>query len=492
MVRTRRARSGGVHGGVVVAAAIAWTLAASGCVSEPQVEQTSQPAGTIAASSSSEATTLTTAPSPIGTPGTISAAERENRETPSTEPLTETADVTADATDTATEEVEPYVEPVSSDASARGVLLPDGTRSRRSKEQFRAVEAGGNHTCAIRLDETVQRWGNNGLNQLESPNGTFAQISAGTDHTCGVRNDSSLVCWGFNGYEVAESPAGSFASVSAGDTHSCASRTGGTVSCWGWDTLDRLDPPPGEFTSVAVGTWTSCGLRRDDMIECWGADWWGMQDVPEDSFSQIAVDGGHACGVRDDGTVICWGLQDCTESHKVWEGYDPLHIRTNTSTGYRLLRCWSPGPAVDLDPVDAPSGVFTSVAVTSGHSCGLRADGAATCWGTGRHGGGYRGEGRIGADDMGVHYDCVFRAIGEDCSRIGDYSHSDIPPGNYASISAGRGHSCGLHVDGTVECWGDNFYGEIDIPEEARDGHPSQARIPESGFVAVSVGNSHS
>lgn len=491
--RTGTLRTGLSHRRLFVLAAAAWIIGLYGCVSEPMVEQPLGASGTITADSTSVVAPTSTSASPSITPTTTSPSEPGDLAAPSVESLSEAEDETAaatddGATDTTALEVETYVEPIESDASARGVLLADGTRSRRSEGQFLSVEAGGNHSCAIRLDETVMCWGANGLNQLESPDGAFAQISAGTNHSCGVRTDNSLVCWGFNGYELAEPPAGDFESVSASDTHSCALRVGGAVSCWGWDILDRLDPPEGEFASVSVGAWTSCGLRLDGSIECWGADWWGMQDVPSGSFSQIAVSIAHACGVRDDGTVTCWGLQDCSESQKVREVYNPYHHKSNTSTGYGLYRCWLGEPSADSGQVDAPSGAFDSVGVTIGHSCGVREDGAATCWGTGRHGGLSRGESRWVPDDMGIDYSCIYRVITEDCVRIGNYSHSDVPSGGYISISGGRGHSCGLHVDGTVECWGDNFYGEIDIPEPTEVDRPSPTGTPESGFVDVSAG----
>lgn len=494
--RTGTLRTGLSHRRLFVLAAAAWIIGLYGCVSEPILEQPRGASETITADSTSIVAPTSTSASPSITP-TTTPSEQGDLAVPSVESRTEAEEGIADggddgATGTTTVKVETYVEPIDSDASARGAQLADGTRSRRSEEQFLAVAAGGNHSCAIRLDETVMCWGAKGLNQLVSPAGAFAQISAGTNHSCGVRTDNSLVCWGFNGYELAEPPAGAFVAVSAGDTHSCALRISGAVSCWGWDMLDRLDPPGGEFASVSVGTWTSCGLRHDGSIECWGADWWGLQEVPSGSFSQIAVGSGHACGVRDDWRVTCWGLQECSDSHKVWEGYNPYHHRSNTSTGYGSYRCWSGEPSADSGQIDAPAGAFNSVTVTTGHSCGVRADATAACWGSGRHGGLNRGEARWVPDDMGIDYSCIYRVITEDCVRKGVYSHSDLPPGNYLSLSAGRGHSCGLHVDGTVECWGDNYYGEIDIPEPTENEHPPPTRVPESGFVAVSVEGSYS
>ena len=54
-------------------------------------------------------------------------------------------------------------------------------------------------------------------------------------------------------------------------------------------------------------------------------------------------------------------------------------------------------------------------------------------------------------------------------------SASDVP---FTAVSAGDGFSCGLRSDGAVECWGSNYFGQLDVPEES--------------FTAVSSSYSHS
>ena len=51
------------------------------------------------------------------------------------------------------------------------------------------------------------------------------------------------------------------------------------------------------------------------------------------------------------------------------------------------------------------------------------------------------------------------------------------PDGEFVSVSAGDQHTCGLRTNGTVSCWGDD-----------EDG---QATPPEGEFVSVDVGNNH-
>ena len=48
------------------------------------------------------------------------------------------------------------------------------------------------------------------------------------------------------------------------------------------------------------------------------------------------------------------------------------------------------------------------------------------------------------------------------------------PSGEFASVSAGGLHTCGVRTDGAVECWGDDDYG--------------QATPPSGEFASVSAG----
>jgi len=52
------------------------------------------------------------------------------------------------------------------------------------------------------------------------------------------------------------------------------------------------------------------------------------------------------------------------------------------------------------------------------------------------------------------------------------------PSGTFSAVSAGSLHSCGLRVEGTIDCWGIN--------------HQGQATPPDGTFTAVSAGGGHS
>lgn len=69
-----------------------------------------------------------------------------------------------------------------------------GGQSSPPPGQFIQVSTGRLHTCAIRIDETVECWGSGA--PTTRPDGLFEQVSSGDFHTCGVLKDKSLQCWG--------------------------------------------------------------------------------------------------------------------------------------------------------------------------------------------------------------------------------------------------------------------------------------------------------
>lgn len=68
------------------------------------------------------------------------------------------------------------------------------------------IAVGNKHTCAIRLDGSVDCWGDHLYGQTAVPTGRYTDIAAGDLHSCGVREDGSLACWGANSFRQSEPP----------------------------------------------------------------------------------------------------------------------------------------------------------------------------------------------------------------------------------------------------------------------------------------------
>jgi alpha-tubulin suppressor-like RCC1 family protein len=88
--------------------------------------------------------------------------------------------------------------PVPEDDGAADHLM--GKRAPGPSGTFKAISAGGKHTCAIRRDNTLACWGNNAAGEFSPPAGTFREISAGDQHTCAIQAQTAdlVDCWGEN------------------------------------------------------------------------------------------------------------------------------------------------------------------------------------------------------------------------------------------------------------------------------------------------------
>ena len=122
---------------------------------------------------------------------------------------------------------------------------------------FKAVAAGQNHTCAIGSDGAIACWGDTrsaegrelceelveqlglgscdwpGSGATDAPSGSFKAVAAGGTHTCAIGSDDTIACWGRNFDGRADAPSGSFKAVSAGGSHTCAIASDDTIACWG-------------------------------------------------------------------------------------------------------------------------------------------------------------------------------------------------------------------------------------------------------------------
>ena len=105
--------------------------------------------------------------------------------------------------------------------------------------------------------------------EASPPSGEFTSVSAGVAYTCGVRVDGSLECWG----DVEWEPTGEFVSVGAGFGHTCGVKADSSVVCRSYaDWIDPSTSASGEFVSVSAGSGYGCGLRTDGSVACWGSE----------------------------------------------------------------------------------------------------------------------------------------------------------------------------------------------------------------------------
>ena len=298
------------------------------------------------------------------------------------------------------------------------------------------VSSGGWHTCALATNLRAYCWGygssgrlGNGSTQTRtspvpvSGEHIFKWIGAGYQHTCALRQDGVPYCWGGNSY----GQLGIGAEVFSVNTPTVVN--GGHT-----------------FVKMAVGDYHTCGLRADGTVWCWGLNLSGMSGVPEDhavcgtisedpcapepvqaapgmTFIDIATYRVHTCGLTAGGDVYCWGSNLYGQLGDGTAGED------------------ASGPAPRL--VQGGGG-FAALAGGGGfHSCALKADRTAWCWGLDH------------AFQLGNNLASSDQCSGERCSRAPMAVAGGLA---FTHLETGYANTCGAVAGDNAYCWGSNQY----------------------------------
>ena len=305
-----------------------------------------------------------------------------------------------------------------------GTPLPSSTFV-SSASKYQAVDAGKNHTCGIKLDNTLECWGDNTQGQTNAPEGQFLSVSAGGVYSCGINFENQLACWGHAA--IPSPPDGDFTHVSVGDNHACAITAAvgnpNRIRCWGLPNSDGRSANQAEnkfgrngtWQSVSAGSDYSCALYRSpgrgSILDCWGnnsGDYRRFDSVG--ALKAISTGSVHICGLYRNSHVACHG----NDVHGQLTGRPSAQDE---------------GAADDF---------YTYSAVSAGerHSCGLRTTGNIRCWGDDLRG---QATPPGGNDELRANEEGV---------------------GDFTAVSAGDSHTCGLRRDGTVVCWGLNDHSQ--------------------------------
>ncbi len=289
--------------------------------------------------------------------------------------------------------------------------------------------------------------------------------------------------------------------VSANSVTTCALLLGGQAACWGvgqWlssqndggdSAYPTLMPGISDATAIATGAGYACALRSGGSVACWGDNGVGeLGDGTTASTStpvtvlgitdavQVAAGENTACALLRGGAVDCWGEN----------GYGELG--NGTTTGPQT--CAS-GNACSTTPLQVP-GIATATQVSAGfgEACAVLEAGAVDCWGD--NGFGSLGTGTTsGGASTPVHVSGVTDAVEVSAGDFfacavtktgtvncwGDNYDGELGTGTTtgrngvvvdvsgittaSQVAAGNGHVCALLNGGGVDCWGDNVYGEL-------------------------------
>ncbi len=266
----------------------------------------------------------------------------------------------------------------------------------------------------------------------------------------------------------------------------CGVRTGGRVSCWG-DGRSTSSAPPirtptlgdgttleggpvevvgiADATAVAVGYRHVCVLRAGGAVACWGANERGevgdgtttARSVPVpvvgiDDAVSIGVASGGALALRATGDIVSWGLPPS----------DGPCGATSTTTAVP----WTvmPGPVAEL-AVDGPDACARLVSgeVYWAHDDILCQPPSRVAGADGLVGLSICFDGGCGIDPLDGRVLCWGRTnILGDGSTADRASAAPVPGIRGArQVVATQTHVCALLDDGTLRCWGGNYYGEL-------------------------------
>jgi alpha-tubulin suppressor-like RCC1 family protein len=227
-------------------------------------------------------------------------------------------------------------------------------------------------------------------------------------------------------------------------------------------TVAASGPPPGarsDWATLIAGSYHTCGVKTDGTAWCWGDNGDGElgDGTTTSSAVPVQVAGGsadwatltagshHTCGVKTDHTAWCWGDS----------GYGQLG---NGTTTYSTV------------PVQVAGGSADWATLTTGedHTCGLKTNGTAWCWGNNK-----------------------IRGLGS-----GTWNSSAVPvqaaggSADWATLTAGYTHTCGLKTDHTAWCWGQNRFDQLGIGTPHSTAAPVQVAGGSTDWATITAGYS--
>jgi len=357
-----------------------------------------------------------------------------------------------------------------------------------------SVATGRGHSCAVDYRGRISCWGINDFHQVATVDAAFvltptelvlagsaADVAAGRSHSCARLDDGAVWCWGQNAHGELGTGASSTemaprlvtgippsAEISAGGYHTCSrSAADGGIWCWGTNGEKETGVDGGETCStgepcttphlvsgtegakrVLAGHRYTCMIDKDDHVACWGrnrssqlGDLSPTRATPVvvsqlDSVLDVATSGRTTCALETDGDVKCWGRG----------------VNGQLATG-------------EYDDVTTPVATRVTnardIALGGYGGCATAVDGSVSCWGSFDG-----GEGQL-----------VSTAEPRTSLLV-----------NPSQLETGYYHTCAI-AQGTVQCFGDNMWGQLGRGERGVIGTPRAT--PATGADLVGVGFNH-
>ncbi|WP_435642034.1 RCC1 domain-containing protein [Micavibrio aeruginosavorus] len=235
--------------------------------------------------------------------------------------------------------------------------------------------------------------------------------------------------------------------------NTCYLTNEGRIFCWGQHNCDQYD-------SVCTHAW---GINIEPTAYNTGVDAPLGIAAPTEidghytGWTALSTGDSHACGIRG-GAAYCWG----------WNKYGGLGIGTNTN--FEKTPTLVSGGYTDWVKIDAGGGEsYDGSYYIQATSCALRSNGRLYCWGANY-------DGQLGT---------------------GNTNNTNAPTEvsgaatDWANLSVGMWHTCGLKTTGRLYCWGWNGEGQMGRGNTTSASSPIQVSGSTTDWAQVSAGYSH-
>ena len=399
----------------------------------------------------------------------------------------------------------------------------DGATSATSGWQ---IAADSSNTCVTFANGSLSCWGANSSGQVgdnsltdrwtptsvsgldgSTASKSVGAVTVGGNNVCTIMVDGSGLCWGANNYQQLgynggerqvpggiqiyirdQVPLGAVAS--AGDS-ACFVRANGSAVCTGRNNEAQLgNGNPNAWGSVAAAVTGISGAGGSASALIGRGMGFTPFSTPSSPLHVVARGGASST----DPIVVTWD-PPVSDGGKPITGYE-VQTRQVGETEWGTIE-WSTNQLSTEFNVDNPATTYEfrvgahndvsrnpgtwsghDVKIAAGllHTCAVKTDGSAVCWGD-------NSIGQLG-DGTLVSHSTPTPVYGLDGST---------PAKTVVSIANGDSHTCAVLLDGSATCWGGNFWGQLGNNSLVNSSVPVavsglDGSSPDKSVVSISAG----
>lgn len=384
-------------------------------------------------------------------------------------------------------------------------------------------------TCALLLDGTVKCWGykyqpppiaQTAFQHLPADimgwEAALASIAVGDEFVCALLTTGTIQCISQAAGELQPPQTitqvdGKAKEIKAGGDYVCVRLESDAIQCWkqdnstsplAVDNVITVQGIPEKVISFDASA-TSCAVTEDGNVWCWN---FASEEIVATQFSglvakaiDVSTNYTEICALLEDGRVQCWtGVYDQLQQHVVFQEQPHLIPNlgsiTKIAVGQKascaiqtngVAKCWG-DPFVDFIGesyfITSPQQVYgldrsaVTVDISNGsidaeqHSCLVDEDHTAKCWGKNTYG-------QLGD--------------GTNELRLAPVTVKGIEK-QVASIELGAEHTCAILLDGSANCWGNNYWGQIGDGTQTTHVLPQPVQGITDTIKQLALGKGHS